>query len=129
MAFPDGPLAGAPVKIPQGTGELNTPIMPTWDQPGGEPDLAYKVAVAGGNASITIFGANFVGPYSAVLVDITQVTPNSGSAPVILSLTTSPSQLDMTLDPSASTAGDIWGILLTDGNGADRAPPSPILMV
>lgn len=101
------------------------PVQDTVTDPG-DPQLMYKVVAGDDLASIVILGSNLTGIVSVDASTDVKVGGNAGTAPVVGTIVVADTNIVVPLDATNSTAGDFWGILLTDGDGNVYAAPSPV---
>lgn len=130
MGFPDGPLAGAPLNLPQSGGGSggNSNILPEFNGGNSNPSLVYNIT-DGPPASdvLEILGSFPSEIVSATLTDV-NATGNVGTAPTITDVSATPSGVEITLDNDA-VGDDVWGFLLFDSDGNAYAVPSPLFII
>ena len=104
------------------------PIMDTETDSAG-PGLSYKAGEGDDLASIVIQGLNLTGIATvAVNRDVRGATgsSNTGPAPVVGTLTVNDTFIVVPLDCTNCDFQDLWGIILTDGDGNVYGAPSPV---
>lgn len=125
MGFNDGPLAGAPIGFPVDQGVARRAILPTYNPTDGNPTLVFLLTQNGGNQVIAVKGSNLAAIVGLAFTDV-KVGGNSGSAPGVVSLAVSDTQIDVTLDDVGIEPSDFWGLAFTDSDGVVYIAPSPL---
>ena len=100
-------------------------ILPSYNDSDGDPTLVYLFEENGGNQVVSFKGSNLAEIVSVSLTDVA-VAGNSGSAPGIVSLAASDTQVDVTFSDTGVDSGDHWGVAFTDSEGTVYIAPSPL---
>ena len=106
---------GAPVRA----------ILPVFDTVA-TPGLAYKSSVIDDADVIVIQGENLEGITEVDVSTDVNVSGNGGPSPTIVGVVVLDTSITVTLDGTASNTGDMWGIILRDGDGNVYGAPSPL---
>jgi len=101
-------------------------ILPVFDDVLGPgfPGLTYKVDTEQDEV-IVVRGKGLTGIVSVTLRDV-QVGGNGGNAPIVDNIVVADTAITVTLNASGSDNGDLWGIILADGDGNVYGAPSSI---
>lgn len=104
-------------------------ILPVYDRDKSgsfSPFLSYAVEGASSTPqTLVIQGSNLTGIATLALVDV-KVGGSGNPAPTVDTVVVTDTTITVTLDTSATGNDDMWGIILTDGDGNVYGAPSPI---